>query len=111
MPTGEPRARELRDRPLFAVFVIALLILAIFLVSRGCQREGIELTQDEAIAIAREQVTFVPDRIAVRFIRQGLSFQPHWAVSLSEETPEGLANITVVLVDAETGEVVDIRRP
>jgi hypothetical protein len=86
-------------------------LLAIFLVARGCQREGTEITQEEAVAIARDAVDFEPDRVVVRFVRRGASFRPHWAVSLSQEAEGGaLTNVTVVVVDAGTGEVIEIRR-
>jgi hypothetical protein len=91
--------------------VLAVLLVAIFFVSRGCQTEGIELTQEEAIEIAKEEVDFEPDRVAVRLMRRGVSFRPHWAVSLSQEEEDGdLTNITVVLVDASNGDVVEVRR-
>jgi hypothetical protein len=111
--TGAPRARrrsDFRDRPLGRVAIILVLLLAIFLVSRGCQREGIEITQDEAIAIAKDAVDFVPTREQVRLIRRGTAFAPQWAVSLAQEEEGELRNVTVVLVDARTGEVLEVRR-
>jgi hypothetical protein len=100
--------RRLARGPLPA---LAVLLVAIFFVSRGCQTEGIELTQEEAIEIAKEEVDFEPDRVAVRLMRRGVSFRPHWAVSLSQEAADGgLTNITIVVVDASNGEVVEVRR-
>jgi hypothetical protein len=88
------------------------MLVAIFFVSRGCQRQGIDLSQDQAIAIAKKEVDFEPDRVVVRFIRRGIRFRPHWAVSLSQEAADGsLRNITVVIVDAGSGKVVEITRP
>lgn len=87
------------------------LLIAIFLVSRGCQSEGIDLTQEQAIEIARQQVEFEPDLEVVRLIRRGVRFKPHWAVSLSHEDENGRQqDVTVVIVDAETGKVVRIDR-
>ena len=86
-------------------------MLAIFLVSRGCQSEGIELTKEEAIVIAKQEVDFTPDHVVVRLLRRGARFTPYWAVSLSERREDGsLDNITVVIVNAETGEVAEVRR-
>jgi hypothetical protein len=93
-----------------AAFAIGLLV-AIFLVSRGCQTQGIDLTQDEAIAIAVEQVDFEPDRTIVRFVRRGVGFRPHWAVSLVREGESGEpSSATVVLIDAADGDVVSVTR-
>lgn len=114
MPSGAPRApglSDFRDRPLGKIAVVLVMLLAIFFVSRGCQRGGIDVTQDEAIAIAREEVDFVPDEEQVRLLRRGTAFRAHWAVSLSQRKEGGgLTNVTVVLVDARTGEVVEVRR-
>jgi hypothetical protein len=61
--------------------------------------------------IAKEEVAFTPDHVVVRLLRRGVRFTPYWAVSLSEKRSDGrLENITVILVDAETGEVVEVRR-
>lgn len=111
MPTAAQRARGLRGRPAGSVLFIAVLMLAIFLVARGCQTRGIELTQEEAIAIAKQEVDFTPDHVGVRLLRQGVRFTPHWAVSLSERRADGsLENITIVMVNAATGEVTEVRR-
>jgi hypothetical protein len=45
----------------------------------------------------------------VRFIRRGTSFAPQWAVSLSKEADGALTSVTVVIIDARTGEVVEVR--
>jgi hypothetical protein len=88
-----------------------VLLLAIFVVSRGCQRGGQEISADEAVVIATDAVDFEPDDHAVRFQRRGTSFSPHWNVSLWEVSETGeRANLTVVVVDAQSGEVVDIVR-
>jgi hypothetical protein len=113
LPSGArdaPGPRDFRDRPLGRAAIVAVALLAIFLVARGCQREGTEISEDEAVAIAREAVDFEPDKVVVRFMRRGTSFAPHWAVSLSQETEGGeLARVTVVVVNARTGDVVEIR--
>jgi hypothetical protein len=112
LPGGAPRAPTRRSGPpLGKLAVVAGLLLAIFLVSRGCQSQGIDLTKDEAIAIAREQVDFEPDLEVVRFLRRGIRFKPYWAVSLSRRNAEGeRTDVTVVVVDAATGAVVEVKR-
>jgi len=69
------------------------------------------VSQEQAIAIAKQEVTFEPNQIMVRILKQGLKSQPFWAVSLSQRQESGaLDNLTVVVIDATTGEVTEIRR-
>ena len=69
------------------------------------------MTQEEAIAIARQEIDFEPERVSVRFIPRGIPAQETWAVSLATIAVDGrLERVTVVVVDAETGEVVEVRR-
>ena len=111
MPTDAPRARALRRLPPGRLLGLLALFVAIFFVARGCQSTGIDLTQDEAIEIAKTQVEFVPDNPQVRLLRRGVSFRPQWVVSLSEEAPDGRRiNVTVVTIDAETGEILRVQR-
>jgi hypothetical protein len=55
-------------------------------------------------------VDYRPDRTQVRLVRQGFQSRPFWAVSLSTLDARGaLDRVTVVLVDARTREVAEIR--
>jgi hypothetical protein len=109
-PTDDGRARGLRDRPLGkAALLLAVLLLA-FLASRSCASRDTDVSQEEAVEIAREEVDFEPDRVSVRFVPRGVPSQPYWAVSLSTEDTEGrLERVTVVVVDARTGDVEEVR--
>lgn len=105
-----PEPKDLRDQTWFRVAIVAGLLLAIFAVSRGCQREGVDITQDEAVEIAREAVDFEPDEVQVRLLRQGVAYTQRWIVGLAETRPNGERfNVTVVVIDAESGEVVEVR--
>jgi hypothetical protein len=69
------------------------------------------VTQEEAVSIAREEIDFEPERISVRFIPRGIPTQETWAVSFATVAADGhLERVTVVVVDAETGAVVEVRR-
>lgn len=108
--SGTPERKDLRDQNWFRVAIVLGLLLLIFAVSRGCQREGLDVTQDEAVEIAREQVDFEPDDVQVRLLRQGVAFTQRWIVGLAETRPNGERfNVTVVVIDAESGEVVEVR--
>ena len=91
--------------------VLAVLLVAIFFVSRGCQTEGIELTQEEAIEIAKDEAAFTPcaERgcVVVRAVQRGIPTRLVWIVGLAESLDENgrptrFANF---LVDARTGEI------
>jgi hypothetical protein len=93
-------------------FVGGLLILA-FIVSRGCQEEQIKVSDEEAVAAARERIDFEPTDTQVRLLRQGLSREPFWFVSLALESkrdPDVYARLAVIKVNAETGEVESVEQ-
>jgi hypothetical protein len=107
---GSERGRSLRDRPLFRVAVLALVLLLAFLASRSCASRDTEVSQEEAVEIARDQIDYEPDRVGVRFLPRGIQSRPTWAVSLSTVSAEGdLTRVTVVVVDGETGEILEVR--
>ena len=104
-------ARGLRDRPLGKIAIVLAVLLAAFLVSKSCGAVGDEISQKQAVAIAREHVDYKPERVMVRLLKQGLKSRPYWAVSLATFTDTGaLERATVVVIDAKTGEVSEIRR-
>lgn len=90
--------------------LVAALAVA-FVASKSCASRDTDVESDEAVEIAREQVDFEPSRVMVRFTPRGIDSTPHWAVSLSIEDDDGnLERVTVVVVDARNGEVVEIDR-
>jgi hypothetical protein len=106
----EPK-RDLRDRPLVRVAMIVGILLIAVVAAKTCASRDTEVTSEEATEIAREVVDFEPDQVMVRFIPQGAQSRPFWAVSLSTVAADGgLENVTVVVVNAETGEIDEIRR-
>ena len=108
---GSERGRSFRDRPLFRVAVLALVLLLALLASRSCGSRDTEISQEEAVEIARGEVDYEPDRVSVRFLPRGFQSRPTWAVSLSTVGAEGdLTRITVVVVDGRTGEILEVRR-
>ena len=115
MPTDagaepEPK-RDPRDRPLVRVaMVVGVLLIAVF-AAKTCASRDLEVSDDEATEIAREAVDFEPNQVMVRFLPQGADSRPFWAVSLSIKAADGtLENVTVVVVNAQTGDIEEIRR-
>jgi hypothetical protein len=94
-------------RPRVLAFV-GLLVLTV-LVANSCQRSQVRFNQQQAIALARQQVDFEPTRTQIRLIRQGVQGRPVWAVSLSVPTgPDRFDRLAVVRIDANKGKVVSI---
>jgi hypothetical protein len=109
-PSDAGSGRGLRDRPLGKVALLLAVLLLAFVASRSCASRETEISRDEAVEIARGQIDFEPDRVAVRFVPRGVDAQPTWAVSLSTEDAQGaLDRVTVVVVDGQTGAVVEVR--
>jgi hypothetical protein len=82
------------------------------LAAQSCQQSQVRLSEEQAIATARPEAGFEPQRTQIRLVRQGLTGQPFWAVSFSVEAPsgDGYAKLTTVRVDANTGTVESVNR-
>jgi hypothetical protein len=108
-PAQQTASRRLPTWPRFAV-IVGVFVVA-FVVARGCQDEQIKLTQDEAVAMATEQVSFTPEETQVRLLRQGLDRHPFWIISLSIPSADGNTydELAVVRIDATSGEIVEFR--
>lgn len=99
--------RDLRDRPIFRIGVLVAVLLVAFLVTKSCARQENKISQDEAVAIAKEHVDFTPDDYQIRYLPQGLPPVYFWAVSLYTLRNGQPARVQVVLVNATTGAVQD----
>jgi hypothetical protein len=89
--------------------VISVLLLA-FVAAQTCQKSSIRLDKNQAIAKAKEQVDFTPDRTQIRMLRQGVPSKPFWIVSLSRrgKTPGSFSALAVVRINANTGKVESV---
>ena len=87
------------------------MLLLAFGISRGCASRSGEISRDEAIAIATEEVDYRAERTQVRLIRRGFQSRPYWAVSLSTVDDQGaFERVTIVVVDARTRQVTEVRQ-
>jgi hypothetical protein len=97
------------------VLVLLGVLGLAFVVARGCQNEQVEVTQEEAVQIANEQVDFDPTFTQVRFLRQGINRQPFWFVSLSipigfeGDRADLFRRLAVVQIDSRNGEVDSVK--
>jgi hypothetical protein len=100
------RWRDLPPRRTVVV-VIVVLVVAALIASRGCQANDDSIGKERAVEIARAQIRYEPERVAVRFMRRGVPSRAYWAISLPGGDP---ARITTVVVDARSGIVVEVNR-
>ena len=91
--------------------MVALLALGLIL-TRGLGRTDTKVSKDDAIAVARPNVDFKPQGYNIRLVRQGIPPRPVWAVSfwIRKSGGGGYSRITIVLVDANNGRVMQVRR-
>jgi hypothetical protein len=107
--TGQAPRRGLRDRPLGRVAILAAILLAAVIVARSCGETAADVPKEEAVEIAKREVDFEPTDYQIRLIKQGVQSREIWLVGLERRgTDDRLLNATSVLVDANTGEVVDV---
>jgi len=91
-------------------FMVALLVLGLVL-TRVLGRTDTKVSKQDAIAIARPNVDFKAQGYNIRLLRRGIPPRPFWVVSFwIRKATGGYSRITVVLVDAHSGRVVEVRR-
>ena len=74
-------------------------------------RTGKKISKNEAVAIARPRIDFKPQDYQIRFIRRGIPPHGYWIVSFFiRKQLGGYKRVTVVLVDASSGKVTEVRR-
>lgn len=90
--------------------MVGLLALGLVLVN-VLGRGKPHVSKKEAIAIARPQIDFTPQDYQIRFVRRGIPPRGFWVVSFFiRKQGGGYKRVTVVLVDAATGRVAEVRR-
>jgi hypothetical protein len=94
------------------VLVIGLVLVAAFVFAQTCQKDQVRVSKEQAIEIARDEVSFDPERTQIRMLRQGLGSKAFWIVSLSipGEREDTFRRLAVVRVDANSGKVEDVEQ-
>jgi Peptidase propeptide and YPEB domain len=88
----------------------ALIALGLALVHFGGGNEK-KISKDEALAIARPRIDFSPNGHQIRYLRRGIPSHGFWVVTYYIRNEAGkYKRVTVVFVDASTGEVTEVRR-
>ena len=91
--------------------MVGLVVLGLLL-TRFLHQSGARVSESHAVQIARPQIDFKEDGYNIRLVRRGIPPKPFWAVSFWTRKPTGggYDRITVVLVDANNGAVVEVKR-
>jgi hypothetical protein len=91
---------------------VVVLVIAVAVAAQSCQQSQVRVNQERAIATARPEAGFKPERTQIRLVRQGLTSHPYWAVSFSvpAASGDGYAKLTTVRIDANTGKVAAVNR-
>lgn len=111
----EPGPRENR-KPTWPRLAVLLGVLVVaFFVARGCEERQVQLSQEEAVDLAMEQIDFEPTFTQVRLLRQGLNRKAYWFVSMSQpigfdgDRPDLFRRLAVVQIDSTSGQVDSVR--
>jgi hypothetical protein len=107
----DPVRRPTRVGRRGAAAIVALLAVTA-VAAQSCQQAQVRFSKEAAIATARPEAGFTPQRTQVRLVRQGLTGHPFWAVSFSVTAPsgDGYAKVTTVRVDANKGTIEAVNR-
>jgi hypothetical protein len=110
-PAEDPPRKPLRITKRGVAGVVALLAVTA-VAAQSCQQAQVRVTKDRAIAAARPEAGFTPERTQIRLVRQGLTGRPFWAISFSVAAPsgDGYEKLTTVRVDANSGKVEAVNR-
>ena len=92
--------------------VIAAVLVVAFIAAQTCQQSQIRYTKEQAIATAKSRIDFTPDRTQVRLVRQGITSEPFWVVSLSiaGDGQDEFRELALVKIDANNGKVDSVRQ-
>jgi uncharacterized membrane protein YkoI len=109
MPSTDAGTRPgLRDRPLGKALALLVVLALAFVAARSCASSEGEISQDEAIEIAREEVSWDYEDVQIRNVAEGVPQRRFWAVSFYSGRPTDPTRVTVVRVDAETGRILGV---
>jgi hypothetical protein len=110
-PDEDPVRHPLRVSKRGAAAVVALIAVTA-VAAQTCQQAQVRVNQERAVATARPEAGFTPERTQIRLVRQGLNGHPYWAISFSvpAKSGDGYAKLTTVRVDANSGKVAAVNR-
>jgi hypothetical protein len=91
------------------VAVFGAVLLFALLVARTCGSVGDEISQEDAVSIARGEIDFDAEHHQIRLFKKGLDSHPYWGVSLYNGDRSHPTRCQVVQIDAESGVVAAVQ--
>jgi hypothetical protein len=90
--------------------MVALLV-ALFALVHFAQHGAKKVSKEDAVAIARTKIDFEPTGYQIRFLRRGIPPRGYWVASFYiRKASGGYKRVTVVIVDAASGNVTEVQR-
>lgn len=90
--------------------MVALIAVGLLL-TRVLDRSGARVSEERAVEVARPYAGFTPEGHNIRLVRRGIPPKPFWAISFWIKNASGdPTRVTVVLVNADTGDVTEVRK-
>ena len=90
--------------------MVGLLVIGLVL-TRVIGRTNPHISEERAVAIGRPHVPFKPDGHTIRLVQRGIPPRAFWLISYWQRAAGGgYKRITLVLVDAKTGNIDEVRR-
>jgi hypothetical protein len=91
--------------------MLAVILVAAFVVARSCGSTEAEVPKEKAIEIARGEVDYDANEVQIRLVKRGLSQREIWLVSLVERDEAAtVLHATNVLIDADSGDVIEVQK-
>jgi peptidase YpeB-like protein len=110
MPSTDAGARPFRESAWAKAAILVAVLIVAFGVARSCGSSAGAISQEEAIEIARGEIDYEPDGVNARNFPRGVPPRRFWAVKLYTGTRSNPGRMTEVVIDAETGDVLSVRR-
>ncbi len=110
------RLNAMPGRPL--LLIVVGVILAVLLVFAPGSCSGVDLEENEAVALARAELDshpngFTPERTEAKVLRQGFPPAPMWVVVFTVPDPDGgpedFLHHAAIWVHAGTGEIREVQ--
>lgn len=91
--------------------VIGAVLVVAFVAAQTCQKSQVRVDKNQAIATAKKETDFTPQRTQIRLLRQGITSKPYWIVSLSIPTEQNdvFSELVLVKIDANNGKVHSVQ--
>jgi hypothetical protein len=100
--------RALRDSLAGKLVLLVAVLLLAYVVARTCGSSAPEVSQEEAIEIAKDEIDFEPNQVQIRNVPRGIEGQRSWMVSLYTGTPTKPQECRLVEIGAASGEVLGV---